>query len=738
MSKKFPSYLQYDTVDCGPTCLQMICKYYGRQISIETLRERSFINREGISLHGITDAAESLGFDTIAIKISVDQIFTEVPLPCIAHVNQAHFVIIYKVEKGTIYTADPGIGRVKYTKDEFCKIWNANNDDEGMESQGILMLLAPSDELFESFKDDYAQDRTTGVKYLLTHFKKHRKILVQLFMGLLAASIIQFLFPLFTQLIVDVGINQKNVPFLYLILFGQMFLFLSSNVIDFVRRWLLLHLSTRINISIISDFLFKLMSLPLSYFDGKFMGDTLQRIEDHSRIERFLSTSTLTTFFSILTFLVFSVLLANYNLTIFGIFIFFSSVYLLFILKFLKYRKIIDYKRFSVQAENQTGIHQLLVGMQEIKLNNCEKRKRWEWEGIQGRLFTLNIDSTKLSQMQEAGALFINEFKNLLITFLSAKAVISGDITFGMMLSIQYIIGALNAPLSDFVHFITDFQNAKISLDRIGEIHTLKSEDDRSAMPAIPLQLDENDSTLYLNGISFYYEGPRSPKVLDNVNIEITAGKVTAIVGTSGSGKTTLLKLLLKFYDPYEGNITAGKIEIKNMASDIWRSKCGVVMQDGYIFNDTIEANVAISSDTIDYDRLQNAITIANAKEFIDLLPLGLKTKVGNSGVGLSMGQKQRLLIARAVYKNPKYIFFDEATSALDANNEKIISDNLNTFFTGRTAVVIAHRLSTVKNANQIIVMDRGRVVETGNHNILIKNKGFYYNLVKNQLELGS
>jgi ATP-binding cassette subfamily B protein len=737
MKKKFPLYLQYDTVDCGPTCLQMICKYYGGQVSIETLRERSFINREGISLHGITDAAESLGFDTMAIKIGINEIFTEVPLPCIAHVNQAHFVIIYRVDKNYIYTADPSVGRVKYSKDEFRKIWNANHN-ENTDTEGVLMLIAPSDDLFRNFKESNPQDRTTGVKYLLTHFKKHYKILVQLFIGLLAASFIQFLFPLFTQLIVDVGINQKNVPFLYLILFGQMFLFLSSNIIDFVRRWLLLHLSTRINISIISDFLFKLMSLPLSYFDGKFMGDTLQRIEDHSRIERFLSTSTLNTFFSVLTFLVFSVLLANYHLPIFGIFIFFSSAYLLFILKFLKHRKIIDYKRFSVQAENQTGIHQLLVGMQEIKLNNCEKRKRREWESIQGRLFTLNIDSTKLSQIQEAGALFINEFKNLLITFLSAKAVISGDITFGMMLSIQYIIGALNAPLSDFVHFVTDFQNAKISLDRIGEIHTLKSEDDGLTLSGPPAEPDENDASLFLNEVTFYYEGPRSPKVLDNVNVEIASGKVTAIVGSSGSGKTTLLKLLLKFYEPFEGHITAGKTELKDMASDSWRSKCGVVMQDGYIFNDTIENNIAISSDIVDYQRLQNAIIIANAKEFIDLLPLGLKTKVGNSGVGLSQGQKQRLLIARAVYKNPRYIFFDEATSALDANNEKIISDNLNSFFSGRTAVVIAHRLSTVKNANQIIVMDRGKIVETGNHDHLIKNKGFYYNLVKNQLELGN
>ena len=732
MNKAFPLFLQYDTVDCGPTCLQMICKYYGKQISIETLRERSFINREGISLHGLSDAAASLGFDTLAVNVGIEDLLESVPLPCVGHVNQGHFVVVYKRTKKHIYTADPGIGHVKYTIDEFAKIWGSGQSET---ISGVLMLIAPTDTLFADVIEDNNRDRKTGISYLIGHFKHHRKILTQLFIGLTAASIIQFLFPFFTQLIVDVGINQKNVPFLYLILFGQLFLFLSSNVIDFVRRWLLLHLSTRINISIISEFLSKLMALPLAYFDGKFMGDTLQRIEDHSRIERFLSSSTLSTIFSVISFIVFSVLLLHYNLLIFCVFIFFSTLYLTFILKFLKYKKVIDYKRFSVQAENQTGIHQLLVGMQEIKLNNCERKKRWEWEEVQGRLFKLNIDSTKLTQIQEAGALFINEFKNLLITFLSAKAVISGDITFGMMLSVQYIIGALNRPLSDFVSFITDFQNAKLSLDRIGEIHHLRSEDEGMVVKSSKMECAQ---TISLNNVSFYYEGPRSPKVLDNVNLAIPAGKVTAIVGSSGSGKTTLLKLLLKFYQPYQGEINAGDTNLIGVPSDLWRSKCGVVMQDGYIFNDTIENNIAISSDVIDYDLLQKAMTISNSAEFINQLPLGLKTKIGNNGVGLSHGQKQRLLIARAVYKNPMYIFFDEATSALDANNEKLISDNLDNFFNGRTAVIIAHRLSTVKNAHQIIVMDKGKIVETGNHASLINAKGYYFNLVKNQLELGN
>jgi ATP-binding cassette, subfamily B, bacterial len=730
---KFPIFLQYDAVDCGPTCLRMICKFYGRDFSLETLRTKSFINREGVSLHGISDAAESIGFNTIAVKVNYDTIKTDVPLPCIAHVGQRHFIVIYKITADRVYTADPGVGLIKYTKKEFLEIWESNTDQsEG----GILLLLQPTESLFEN-KGETTNERKQGLQYLFKYLRQYKKIIFQLLIGLLGASVIQFLFPFFTQMIADVGIHQKNINFIYLILIGQLFLFLSRNFIEFIRRWLLLHLSTRINISIISDFLYKLMKLPLSYFEGKFFGDTLQRIEDHSRIERFLSTSTLNIFFSMLTFAVFSFLLAYYNITIFFVFIFFSTLYLIFILFFLKRRKIIDYKRFSVLAENQTGIHQLLSGMQEIKLNNCEKRKRWEWETIQGRLFELNIGSTKLSQYQEAGALFINELKNLIIIFLSAKAVISGQISFGMMLSIQYIIGALNSPLAEFIHFITDFQNAKMSLDRIGEIHTLDSEDHHLENKQ-PQDYDviEKQYDIHLKNVSFYYEGPRSKIILDKINLTIPSGKITAIVGASGSGKTTLLKLILKFYKPYSGDILVGDLHLNDIETPYWRSRCGVVMQDGYIFNDTIENNIALSDENINVKKLENATIVANAKEFIDNLPLGLKTKLGTNGSGLSQGQKQRLLIARAVYKNPSIIFFDEATSSLDSRNERIISENLDNFFHGRTAVIIAHRLSTVKHADCIVVMDNGAIVESGTHYELVEKKGYYYNLVKNQLEL--
>ncbi|MCW3116299.1 MAG: apxIB 3, partial [Chitinophagaceae bacterium] len=620
----------------------------------------------------------------------------------------------------------------RYSKKEFLQIWESSPETP---ETGILLLLQPT-EMFFAKSGEGANERKQGIAYLLKYLVQYRKIIVQLVLGLLVASVILFLFPFFTQLIADVGIRQKDIGFIYLVLIGQLFLFLSRNVIEFIRRWLLLHLSTRINISIISDFLFKLMKLPLSYFDGKYLGDTLQRIEDHSRIERFLSTSTLNIFFSMLTFLVFSVLLAYDNLTIFGVFILFSALYLAFILIFLQRRKVIDYKRFSVLAENQTGIHQLLAGMQEIKLNNCEKRKRWEWEAIQGKLFGLNIASTKLSQYQEAGSLFINELKNLLITFLSAKAVINGQISFGMMLSIQYIIGALNAPLSEFIHFITDFQNAKMSLDRIGEIHTLESEDANLQLQSAPVRRGLGHTKIVLKNVDFYYEGPRSRKVLNNINLTIPAGKITAIVGASGSGKTTILKLILKFYQPYSGEISAGGLSLQQLETSEWRSRCGVVMQDGYIFTDTIENNIALSDESPDTHRLNHALHIANAKEFVDHLPLGIKTKLGNNGAGLSQGQKQRLLIARAVYKNPEIILFDEATSSLDASNERIISENLDKFFHGRTAVIIAHRLSTVKNADNIIVIDNGQIVEFGTHQRLVEQSGYYFNLIKNQLEL--
>jgi ATP-binding cassette subfamily B protein len=728
--RSFINYKQADFRDCGPTCIRMIAAFYKKNISIEILRKLTENTRTGSSLLGLSQASEKIGFRSTAVKLSVEKL-KDIPLPCIIHWNKNHFVVLYKIKKDVFYVSDPGHGLLEYSGKEFLNLWIGFNSNYRTE-EGIALLLEPTPRLYEV--DFESTEKNLGFSFMSKYLLRYKPFVWQLIIGLFAASLLQLIFPFLTQSIVDVGIQNQDIHFINLILFAQLALFIGRTSIEVVRSWILLHLSTRINISLISDFFLKLMNLPIAFFDTRITGDIMQRINDHERIEKIITNSSLNVLFSLITFIVFSLVLAYYDLRIFVVFIIGSLLYFLWVIVFLKKRRDLDYKRFSHLSEEQSKVIEMISGMQEIKLHNAEKQKRWAWESVQAKLFKVSIDGLALEQYQNVGSQFINEVKNIFITYLSAKLVIDGQITLGMMLAISYIVGQLNSPIAQLIDFVREFQDAKISLERLSEIHNKKDEE-----PFAEQSVTEFSTNLAFkfSNASFRYIGSEQ-FVLRNLNFEIPANKVTAIVGVSGSGKTTLMKLLLKFYSPEEGEINYGNYKLKNISQKAWRDECGVVMQEGYIFNDTIANNIAVGNNYIDKKKLANAVDIANIKNFIESLPLSYNTKIGMEGVGLSTGQKQRLLIARAVYKNPSFLFFDEATSALDTNNEKIIMEKLNIFFKNKTVLTIAHRLSTVINADQIIVLDKGMIVEIGTHSQLTNKKGFYFGLVKNQLQLGS
>jgi len=734
---KFPFFRQMDSSDCGATCLRMLAKYYGKHFDPQYLRDITYVTREGVSIQGLAEAAETIGFHTFPISSSFESLLKEVPLPCIAYWRERHFVIVYGVKSNKIQVADPAFGLITYTHESFREAWLSEQNHE-IENEGLLILLEPTPEFYEQEEDETHQKN--GLSMLLPYLRPYRSYIVQLLLGLLITSAIQLVFPFLTQAIVDQGIRYQKLDFIYLVLLAQLVLFLSRTSVQVIRRWLLLHMGSRINIALASDYLIKLMRLPIKFFDTRSTGDMFQRINDNNKIETFLSSTSLSVLFSLFSLIVLSVVLAVYHIGIFAVFMTGAIVYVSWVLIFMKRRKELDYKRFDQAVEHASNLIELTQGIQEIKLNNSEQKRRWQWESVQIKLYKIARKGLVITQYQETGAGFVNELKDILITFLSATAVIRGEMTLGMMLAVQYIIGQLNAPLLNFIDFAQQAQDARLSLSRLSDIHTQEEEyeDPTQIRHEVPLH-----KGIVIRGLSFRYGGPSSPWIIKNLNATLPEGKVTAIVGVSGSGKTTLLKLLLKLYNPTGGEIYVGDVQLKHLNPKSWRGLCGVVMQDGYIFNDTLARNITESSnrERIDKDRLLKAVKIANIEAFIESLPAGYQTKVGpvgTSGVNLSGGQAQRLLIARAVYKNPRFLFFDEATSALDANNEKVIIDNLQDFFQGKTVVIIAHRLSTVKNADQILVMDGGEVVEEGNHETLIQQKGKYFTLVKNQLELGN
>ncbi len=733
----FPFYQQLDSMDCGPSCLRMVAKHYGRSYSLQYLRDQSHITREGVSMLGISQAAETIGLRSLGVKIDFQKLTAEAPLPVIAHWKQNHFVVVHTIKKDKVYVADPGHGLITYKREEFLKHWLS--DQQNGQAEGVILLLEATPTFYER---EAVGANKSSLRYLLKYLTPYRKFLTQLFVGLLLGSLLQLIFPFLTQAIVDVGIGTRNVNFIWLILIAQLVLFVSRTSVEIIRSWILLHISTRINISLISDFLMKLMKLPISFFDRKMTGDLMQRINDHRRIESFLTGNMLNTLFSLLNFVIFSIVLLMYSTPIFLIFLLGSSLYIGWVFIFMEKRRQLDHKSFAQLSANQSKIIQLIHGMPEIKLNNIEQQKRWEWERIQAALFRVQIKQLSLNQYQQVGSGFFNEVKNIVIIFLAAKSVIDGQITLGMMMAISYILGQLNAPLMQLLTFIRAAQDARISLERLGEVQQLADEesDDLLLNEEIEILPHQSQATqqanLHLENVSFRYAGPESPEVLKDIQLEIPQGKITALVGTSGSGKTTLLKLLLKFYPPLRGIIRVGQTDLAHIRHSHWRQQCGVVMQDGFIFSDSIAYNIALD-DPIDKRKLLHAAKVANIQDFIASLPLRYNTQIGQEGVGLSAGQKQRLLIARAVYKNPAIILFDEATNALDANNERIIMQNLDEFFKGRTVIVVAHRLSTVKHADQIVVLAQGKIVERGTHQELTQMRGAYFHLVKNQLELG-
>ncbi|WP_316825534.1 peptidase domain-containing ABC transporter [Pedobacter miscanthi] len=725
-----PFYKQLNAMDCGPTCLRMISKYYGVHYNIDSIREKAGYNKEGVSLLGISETAEKMGFRTRGVQISYDKLET-VPLPAILHWQQNHFVVLTAINKKKVWITDPESGALTFNRKEFGDCW-FSNELEDLGKVGTALLLEPSAVFFENEGD---QQRRLNWGIITQYLKPNKWRLSQIMLSLLVSSVLQFIFPFLTQSMVDKGVTARNLSFINLILIAQLMLTLSNTLIDFIRSRLQMKVSSIINMSVLSDFWSKLIRVPVSYFDTRHTGDTLQRIGDNHRLQSFITGQAFGTVFSVINFLVYAIILIFYSVKIFIVFCIGNLIYFGWIQLFLGVRRKMNYESFGISAKENNVTLQLVQGMQEIRLNNAEHLRKWEWEDVQAKLFKLNLKGLNYEQWQSAGALMINKTKDILISFIVAKLVVDGQLTFGTMLAVQYIIGQLHQPVYDFINLSQTFQDAKISLERLNEIYEIEDEEpqDQTFFNKLPA-----DKGITIDKLNFTYPGVGYEPVLRDITLAIPYGKVTAIVGTSGSGKTTLLKILLKIYKGYEGNIRIGEQNYRQFSPSFWRRKSGAVLQDGFIFNDTVARNIAVGDETINYEKLTDSCRLANILPFIETLPNGYNTKLGAEGVGISQGQRQRLLIARAIYKQPDYLFFDEATNALDANNEREIVANLEKFYQGRTVVVIAHRLSTVKNADKIVVLANGRVAEEGTHDELIQKRGEYHHLVKNQLELGN
>lgn len=725
MAKQFPFFQQLERMDCGATCLRMIARYHKRYYSLEYLRELTYMGKQGVSLLEISDAAEAIGMQTLAVRVNYDRLQDDVPLPCIAHLEDEHFVVVHHINATHIWIADPAEGKFKITREEFEESWVQEEDD------GVILVLEPTPEFYD--RDNEGVDHSQW-SYVWAYFRQESSLLIQLGVGVIVAGLLQIAMPFLLKSLVDIGIGHIEPSFITMMVVGLLLLFIAQTVVEVFRRWILIHVGVRVNVKILSDFLQKLTRLPLRYFDNRLTGDLLQRIGDHERIQRFLTSTTLVSVLSLFNFVAFSLLLSFWSGWVLTVFFLGTLLNLAWVYLFQQTQREIDYKSFDQYADNQGKLIELVEGMQDIKLHNAEKSKRWSWERTQAALIRTEMGGAVYNQIQRTGGDFINEGKNLIILFFVANSVLEGTMTLGMLVAIMYVVAQLNSPIRQFVEFIRSFEEAKISLERMNEIHTKANEEEaRGKISMLPETGD-----LSLEEVDFQYNGPNSPLVLKNISLDIRKGETTVIVGTSGSGKSTLLKLLLNVYQPVSGAVRLGEVKLDNLQHRFWREKCGAVLQDAYIFNDTIAKNIALGDEIIDKRRLLRAVKVANIQTFIEGLPLGYSTKVGKEGLGLSLGEKQRLLIARAAYKDPDYFFFDEATSALDAFHEMLIMENFAEAFPDRTMIIVAHRLNTVRLADRIIVMESGELVEQGTHEELYYSRGAYYQLVRNQIELGA
>lgn len=725
----FVFFKQLNGMDCGSTCLRMVARHYGKHYNADTLRQLSGFSRSGTSMWGISESAQKIGFRTRAVRIPYS-ILDEIPLPAILHWNQNHFVVLIDISKNKVKIADPATGIITCHKEEFLQYWLSSKNDKDEET-GLALLLEPAPAFYETQGES---KRTLSWSFAFQYLRHGRAHLIQIFIALLINFLLTLIVPFLTQSIVDVGINTRNMQYITVVLLAQLMLTFSHTIIGFISSKLQLRISNILNISILSDFWIKLTSLPVSYFDNHRTGDILQRLGDNRLIQNYITNVAMNTIFTLVNFFVYSTILMIYSPRLFLIFMAGNALYFAWIWLFMRIRRKLNYETFHLAAKENTATLQLVQGMQEIKLNNAEQQKRWEWENIQARIFRLSIKGLNYTQWQSLGALAITQGKDILISFFIARLVVQGQLTLGAMLALTYIIGQLTGPINEFIGLIHSTQDARISLERLNDVHGLEDEE-----PATKSFVNDikGCKSIQLHNVKFTYPNS-SGSVLKNISLTIPEGKVTAIVGVSGSGKTTLLKILMKAYHTYEGQIRIDTTDFNHISPSCWRKNCGVVLQDGYIFNDTIARNICVNDENIDMPRLIQCCKIANITSYIESLPNGINTQLGADGTGLSQGQRQRILIARAIYKRPDYLFLDEATNALDANNEKLIVKNLSEVFVNKTVIVVAHRLSTVKNAEKIVVLKDGEIVEEGSHAQLTAIRGQYFELVKNQLELGA